>query len=571
MGLVKMYLLAYNVACALGWAYTLFLLATAKEGEDKWELIRQPVLAVQTAAVLEIVHSLVGFVRSPVMTVFMQVASRVIVYWGATVLAPEAQQHWSMVLMVASHCLVEVPRYLFYAANLFLSGTAMPYGLFWLRYSLFIVLYPSGISGELFQFWYALPHLAATVPAWYRFVVSLMCFYSFAGPFMVLNMWKIRKSQFRKRQQLSNPRPLSGLVWPKTKKGDRGTTETNREVLAAGTAGADAEAGKKCRGERSWRFGYAKHVDRQVRLSLESRENALAIARAGLARAHELFEFVRNESGDKAQQAAAEAAALPLKDAMAAHKGTFATHRIDGDLAKPKGGFELEVPYGMAGKPSGRPYYEGKAALKRGGDEATLTGAELEAQLKQWTEYGTIEPSAAEAIRRVASEPEWLDLSDRYFVLLGATSAMGPLEILLKHGANVIAVDLDRDFIWSKLFKAVRNSCGSLTFPVPAGTDCKGMDDAALSKVAGSNLLDKTPEIANWLTTVYPDEALVCGNYTYLDGGLHVQLALACDAIMETLCRERQQPTSLCFLCTPTDCLLRPASGYLRYLNLRAT
>jgi hypothetical protein len=27
----------------------------------------------------------------------------------------------------------------------------VPYPLFWLRYSLFIVLYPSGISGELIQ------------------------------------------------------------------------------------------------------------------------------------------------------------------------------------------------------------------------------------------------------------------------------------------------------------------------------------------------------------------------------------------------------------------------------------
>lgn len=31
----------------------------------------------------------------------------------------------------------------------------------------------------------------------------------------------------------------------------------------------------------------------------------------------------------------------------------------------------------------------------------------------------------------------------RYFVLIGATSAMGPLDMLLKYGANIIALDID--------------------------------------------------------------------------------------------------------------------------------
>ena len=40
---------------------------------------------------------------------------------------------------------VEVPRYLFYAVNLFTE--VVPYPLFFLRYNLFMVLYPSGITG----------------------------------------------------------------------------------------------------------------------------------------------------------------------------------------------------------------------------------------------------------------------------------------------------------------------------------------------------------------------------------------------------------------------------------------
>lgn len=48
---------------------------------------------------------------------------------------------------------VEVPRYAFYALNLI---NAVPYPLFWLRYSLFAVLYPTGITGELGCMFYAL-------------------------------------------------------------------------------------------------------------------------------------------------------------------------------------------------------------------------------------------------------------------------------------------------------------------------------------------------------------------------------------------------------------------------------
>ena len=60
--------------------------------------------------------------------------------------------------MVAAWACVEVPRYLFYAVNLFASGPhKIPMPLFWLRYTLFVVLYPAGISGELLQMWHAWP------------------------------------------------------------------------------------------------------------------------------------------------------------------------------------------------------------------------------------------------------------------------------------------------------------------------------------------------------------------------------------------------------------------------------
>ena len=67
---------------------------------------------------------------------------------------------------------------------------------------------------------------------------------------------------------------------------------------------------------------------------------------------------------------------------------------------------------------------------------------------------------------RANNKDKYLDLSNYYFILLGATSAMGPVYFLLSYGANIIAVDLDRPNIWNKLFQAVKDSPGRLIFPV---------------------------------------------------------------------------------------------------------
>lgn len=101
---------------------------------------------MQTAAVLEVVHSLVGLVKSPWVTALMQVFSRVWTLWAVMNISTEVQQSVFFTLACTSWASVEVPRYLFYALNLLGS---VPYPIFWLRYSLFAVLYPTGISGEL--------------------------------------------------------------------------------------------------------------------------------------------------------------------------------------------------------------------------------------------------------------------------------------------------------------------------------------------------------------------------------------------------------------------------------------
>jgi very-long-chain (3R)-3-hydroxyacyl-CoA dehydratase len=66
--------------------------------------------------------------------------------------APTAQTNVFTALACTSWSLVEVPRYLFYATK---ELSMTPDLLLWLRYSLFAILYPTGISGELGCMYYA--------------------------------------------------------------------------------------------------------------------------------------------------------------------------------------------------------------------------------------------------------------------------------------------------------------------------------------------------------------------------------------------------------------------------------
>mmetsp|Transcript_61557 Transcript_61557/g.169183 ORF Transcript_61557/g.169183 Transcript_61557/m.169183 type:complete len:618 (+) Transcript_61557:563-2416(+) len=405
----------------------------------------------------------------------------------------------------------------------------VPYPIFYLRYSLFMVLYPAGITGEVFQMITSMSYWQESVPMWYRALILILVVYVPGSPGMVLNMWGNRKGAMKKRAQAANPRPEKGLVWP-----DKSTTKTNKAIFQASVETEAPAAAKKVKKEKNWRWGYVKHVEGNVRASLASPKAALGVADAGLKAAHDLFLFARD--GNK----------MKFSEAMATMKGTFKTGTLRGEkkLEKKK----LEVPYG--GK-VGKPYYKFKKARND-----KIGGAELKEQLKTWVDYGVIEADCAKALSDVCDNPEWLDLSEHYFVLLGATSAMGPLPLLLSLGANIIAIDIDRESAWSKIFEMVRDSPGTVTFPikgdVPEGKSLKDLSDAELAKISGCNLLEDTPEIANWLCEICPEKNLTIGNYTYLDGALHVQLSLACDAIISKLADKRPD-LAIAFLCTPTD------------------
>lgn len=438
--------------------------------------------------------------------------------------------------MILSWSLVEVPRYAFYVMAL-LTGDATkktPYLLFWLRYSLFAILYPTGICGELTVFLAASKDASFTehFPGSAFFYGTLLPVVYFLGsPFMILNMAGNRKSAFKKRFAKPLP-PPRGLCWPVDDKGQRSSTAVNKAIITAALQAIDptkAQAAAKCKG---WRFGYVKHLKALVEAQCASSEAALKAAQAGLDKAYELFEFV-----------APDGSAVSFQQAMAAKNSEqFQTGVVAG--TKKDDGVQnvLQVPY----------------------KDQILSGDALKAQVQKWVDYGTIEASAGQAIIKCIDSPSWLDrrafFQKRYFVLLGAGSAMGPLKVLLSLGANVIAIDLDRPGIWQKLIALARDSPGTMTFPINVDPKtCKTDND--LAAAAGCNLFTHTPLIRDWLMDLYPGKAFTVGCYAYLDGALHVQVSLAMDAICRDL-SEKRKNTSLAYLCTPTDLHLIPVEAY---------
>jgi len=343
-------------------------------------------------------------------------------------------------------------------------------------------------------------------------------------------------------------KPSPGVNFPPGPKGDRSTTEAGKGLFAAAVGAVDKEAGAEV--AKKWgRKSYARYVAKNVEVSLRSSEKALAIAEAGLKWAHDNFEFIRPEDEKTVQ----------FSEEMRTNtKKTFKTGVVRGTQPKPTS-FEISVPY-------------------KGKD---LKGDELLGQIEKWVRSGVIEFSCGAAMMQAVKNKEWLDLSDQYFVLLGASSAMGPLLLLLSLGANVIAVDIgsrpggggrpwngplpgNRD----GLIKAAKDSCGTLTFPLPEDMDDKAVSDIAsefreqeIFDKAGCNLLTQPAEIRNWLMGLYPGKRFTVGAYAYLDAAIFVKLSMSMDGIIKSLTEERKPASAIAYLCTPTDAHMVPAAA----------
>lgn len=100
----------------------------------------------QSLQLIEVLHCLVGLVKSSAFQTFAQILSRLIIVWCALVPFKETHQTVGLDMILWAWPVAETTRYIYYALNLMKLNL---YLVTWARYTFFIGLYPLGVSGEL--------------------------------------------------------------------------------------------------------------------------------------------------------------------------------------------------------------------------------------------------------------------------------------------------------------------------------------------------------------------------------------------------------------------------------------
>ncbi len=218
--LVKCYLFIYNFISCVGWIFVLSICLEEIASKGFWfahstlyPKVFNSLSFTQTLAVLECFHSKIGIVRSPFLSCFLQVLSRISIVWGILWPAESSRYQIGLTLAVTAWALTEIPRYLFYSLNQLTNS--IPYPLTWLRYSTFMILYPVGICGELLCCWNAIPSLRENeflsfrMPNRLNFGFDYVCklyfdmiiIYPFASYFMYSHMLKQRRKVLDEKKE----------------------------------------------------------------------------------------------------------------------------------------------------------------------------------------------------------------------------------------------------------------------------------------------------------------------------------------------------------------------------------
>ncbi|KAA0197491.1 hypothetical protein HAZT_HAZT008954 [Hyalella azteca] len=224
------YLCFYNLFLSLGWTILMiqFLSHIIYEGRPGlWNSTSDCLLIFQSLAILEhihtngkVVHCIVGIVRSSAVLTFLQVSSRLFLTWAILYCLPESRDSLGFPIVLFAWSLTEIVRYLFYflglvgvAADFVAYLRQVPCSLLLLKrlcvawqYTMFIALYPLGVTGEMLCYFTALPlvqkhrYLSVTLPnacnfsfdSYYAFIIVIVMYIP-VFPQLYLHMWAQRR------------------------------------------------------------------------------------------------------------------------------------------------------------------------------------------------------------------------------------------------------------------------------------------------------------------------------------------------------------------------------------------
>ena len=219
----------------------------------------------------------------------------------------------------------------------------------------------------------------------------------------------------------------SGVVFPvDASSGRRSTTAVGRAVVAEALRAADPVGSASAARETNWRQGYLPALPSPRRGGpSQSEDAAVTIARDGLASLHDRMRWV-GLAGEDRPLGTSVSTSSPATELSPRRSAVRPPPTAPSRCRMPVSGFRGRAP---------------SRAWPRGSRPARSSRR------------------CAEAVERVMANPDWLDLSDRTVVVLGAAAEMGPLRTLLRWGADVAAVDLPRKDLWERLIGETRRSC----------------------------------------------------------------------------------------------------------------
>ncbi|XP_076281461.1 3-hydroxyacyl-CoA dehydratase 1 [Lasioglossum baleicum] len=182
-----LYLKTYNLTLVFGWSYILVKFLqndfSSTVEANLWQNLKWPVIIFQHAALLEIIHAIVGLVKSNPMLTLFQVTSRILIVDGVLLAIPYSEiSTTGLFLALLAWSITEIIRYLYYFMNL---NNYVPHVLVWLRYTLFIGLYPIGVSGELLCA-YAASHYAKSHPEFWSYALPNSWNFAFSYHYLLL-------------------------------------------------------------------------------------------------------------------------------------------------------------------------------------------------------------------------------------------------------------------------------------------------------------------------------------------------------------------------------------------------
>lgn len=175
-----------------------------------YDTVSDVLASCQLASFLEVIHPVVGIVRSGALAPFMQVFGRNLLLFLVVVANKELHKEAAVFGLFLVWSLIEVVRYPFYASQVVGFRIEL---LIWLRYTMWIPLYPLGILYEGTLIWKAIPLLdkserfSVNLPNAFNFSFSFawflriyLIFLVVGGCYMMRHMYILRQRRYGKRK-----------------------------------------------------------------------------------------------------------------------------------------------------------------------------------------------------------------------------------------------------------------------------------------------------------------------------------------------------------------------------------